>query len=275
MATPANYPSLEQIANLTRSLVNDDGPGATGTPGEGQILTDTSVTLQNLMDSAIREVYREVRGSSMQQTLIRDNVLFLDLPPVNSSLGVGAINPAVQVALQWGGWFDGLNLNSDWTLPSDLILPLEVWFRQTGSGNLPFAQLSESTGPLRSAYQSVSPGQWEWRGDSIWMNGSTVPMDLRLRYISTFAPLALADVDWATTYVPILDSQEAVADKIVLRYSRRLASTESQALIPDLIAQADRSMLRLRQQTARARQKINFGVRLYGGTARARSNFLF
>ena len=97
-----NFPSLQQIANLVRSLVDDDQPGATGTPGEGQILTDTSVTLQNFMDSAIRETYREIRivGSG---TLIRDMYMLYNVPPVNSPLGVGAVNPAVQVSLQFVG----------------------------------------------------------------------------------------------------------------------------------------------------------------------------
>ena len=35
-----SYTSLETIMNLVRSLVNDTQAGATGTPGEGQILTD-------------------------------------------------------------------------------------------------------------------------------------------------------------------------------------------------------------------------------------------
>jgi hypothetical protein len=56
-----NYPSLAEIANLARSKVNDDKAGATGTPGEGQILTNSSVTLQNFMNSAIRDTYRDVR----------------------------------------------------------------------------------------------------------------------------------------------------------------------------------------------------------------------
>ena len=34
------YPSLEDIMNLVRALVNDSQAGATGDPGEGQILTD-------------------------------------------------------------------------------------------------------------------------------------------------------------------------------------------------------------------------------------------
>ncbi|MFP5230774.1 MAG: hypothetical protein ACLGXA_24420 [Acidobacteriota bacterium] len=270
-----NYPSLNTIANLVRSLVNDDKAGATGTPGEGQILTNSSVTLQNLMNSAIRETYRDVRIMG-QPTLIKDNFILYGLTPVNSPLGVGAPNPATQVSLQFVGYFDGLEYNSNLALPGDLILPLEVWWRQSGT-NFPFVEVPESTGPLRSRYQSIPPGQWEWRQDGIWMNGSIVPIDARLRYISTFVDLAAPNIDWSNTFVPIMDSQEAIADKIALRYQRRQIafSPELAEVIPDLIAQAKRSTLALAQQVTRTRQKIDFQIKPFGGPRAARANYLF
>ena len=273
---PNNYPSLNDVANLVRSLCNDDKQGATATPGEGQILTNSSVTLQNLMNSAIRETYRDVRISG-QPTLIRDNYLFLNVNPVNSALGVGVPNPATQVSLQYVGYFDGLEYNANLALPGDLILPLELWWRQTGTDTA-FREMPEATGPLTSEFQGINPGKWEYRGDAIWFNGSVVPIDIRLRYISTFVDLAAPDIDWSNTFIPIQDCQEAVADKIVLRYQRRQMAfaPDLQAVIPDLIAQAKRSRLALVQQYMRSRQKTDFRVRAFGGGARAqRDKYLF
>ena len=116
-----NYPSLMEIANLVRSFVNDDKRGATGTPGEGQILVNSGVTLPNFMNSAIREFYREIRIMG-QPTLIKDNYILYGLTPVNSPLGVGVANPAVQVSLQFVGYFDGLGFNPNLALP-----PHEPW----------------------------------------------------------------------------------------------------------------------------------------------------
>lgn len=271
-----NYPSLNDVANLVRSLCNDDKQGATGTPGEGQILTNTSVTLINLMNSAIRDTYRDVRITG-QPTLIRDNYLFLGVTPVNSPLGVGVPNPATQVSLQYVGYCDGLQYNANLALPGDLILPLELWWRQNGT-DWPFVEMPEAQGALRSGFQTINPGRWEYRGDAIWFNGSVVPIDLRLRYISTFVSVAAPNINWSTTYIPILDSQEAIADKIVTRYQRRQMafSPDLQAVIPDLVTQEQRSMLRLKQQVARSRQKIDFRMRAFGGGTRAgRSQYLF
>ena len=255
-----SYPSLELIANLTRVLVNDDKAGATGTPGEGQILTDSSTTLQNLLNSAIRDTYRDVSISG-QPTLIKDNYILPALPPVNSSLGVGVQNPAVQVAIQFAGYFDGLEMWPNLTLPADLIYPMQMWERQTGTSNLPFGPMRESTGALRSRLQVQWLGEWEWRTDGIWMPGATLPRDVRLRYISTYPDLAFPNVNFNTTYVPILDSQDAIADKISVVYARRLGGTA----LADAMMAAKASIFKLKQRITRDRQKIDYQRKPYGG----------
>jgi hypothetical protein len=257
-----NYPSLDQIARLTRSLVNDDKAGATGTAGEGQILTNSSVTLQNMMDSAIRETYRDVRIMG-QPSLIRDNYILYNIPPINSAMGVAVMNPAAQASLQFTGFFDGLEMQPNLLLPSDLILPLMLWEREAGTTN-PFGLLRQSTSGLAPRNQSYALAEWEWRGDAIWFHGATTARDIRLRYVATFPAMALASVDWTETFVPIMDSQEAIADKIAVRYGRRLGSP-----LGDILPQADRSILRLRQQVTRTRQEIDFQVQPYGGAAAA------
>jgi hypothetical protein len=90
----SNFPSLLDVANLVRSVVDDDKRGITGTAGEGQILTNLTsgvsatqlpqyITLTNFMNLAIREVRRDVNIMG-QPTFIRDNYLLLGLPPINS-----------------------------------------------------------------------------------------------------------------------------------------------------------------------------------------------
>jgi len=254
-----NFPSLLEIADLVRSFVDDDKRGATGTAGEGQILTNNtsgttlpqSVTLQNFMNSAIREVRRDC-GIMGQPTFIRDNYLLLGLPRVNSNLGVGVMNPATQQSLTFTGFFDGVDINPSFLLPADILQPLELWERLTGTVN-PFSEMRQSSGSLRPRNQVNALIDWEWRGNSIWFNGAVQSRDVRIRYIGSLASLSASSIDWSATYVPIPDCQEAVADKIAVRYARRLGSPQVQ----DLTQQADRSMLRLRQTVVRARQRIN------------------
>lgn len=266
------YPSLSTIANLVRSIVNDDKAGATGTPGEGQILTNSSVTLQNLMNSAIRDTYRDIRIMG-QPTLIKDNYIVSDLPPLNSASGVGVPNPAVQVALTFTGYYDGLGIQPNFTLPSDLIMPMELWERQSGS-NLPFREMKRVPGPLNSYIQNNSLGQWEWRTDQIWMNGALTNRDIRIRYYATYVDLVTASINWDLTYVPILDSQECIADKVAVRYAARLGGDA----LADARESARVSLLKLRQQNTRDRQKTDFQTPIFGqgaGQAGSAANYLY
>lgn len=257
-----NYPSLDDIAGLVRTFVNDDKKGATGTAGEGQILTNTSITTSRLMASAIRETYRDCRIMG-DTVLVKDNYL-LTLPPVNSSLGSGVMNPAVQVSIQNVGYFDGLMMWPNLVLPSDFYLPLEMWERQSGTNN-PFGMMNQSSGALAPRNQTQTLGDWEYRSDGLWMNGATQERDIRLRYIAQMPNIILPSphMDWTNTFVPIKDSQEAIADKISLRYARRLGGD----VLADVQAQAKSSITALRQQVTRARQMINFERPAYGGGA--------
>lgn len=261
--TPStNFPSLLEIADLVRSFVDDDKRGFTGRPGEGQILVNLTsgvlpaqlpqfITLVNFMNSAIREVRRDV-GIMGQPTFIRDNYILTGLPPINSALGVGVMNPAVQQALQFVGFFDGVEVNPNFLLPADLLQPLELWERLTNTPS-PFTPMHQSTGALQPRDQIFALRDWEFRGNAIWFNGAIQSRDVRLRYIASLASLAASSIDWAQTFIPIPDCHEAVSDKIAVRYGRRLGSAQ----IADLVQQADRSMLRLRQTVTRARQRIN------------------
>lgn len=257
----AAYPSLNAIANLVRSKVNDDKRGATGTPGEGQILTNPSVTLQNFMNSAIRDMYRDTRIMG-QPTLIGDNYVLIGLPPVNSPLGVGVANPAAQVALQFTGYFDGLLNWSSFTLPTGMLYPIALWERESNgqASTTSFGMMKESTGALAPRSQVQCLGEWEWRSDGIWMNGATQARDLRLRYYFTFADLASPAIDWTATYVPVLDCQEAVADKITVLYCGRLGG----AALADAKMDAKASIFKLRQQITRDRQNVDYQLPHYG-----------
>lgn len=274
------YPSLGDIANLVRSFVNDDKQGITGTAGEGQILVNPTVyedgepitnaqgvTLANFMNSAIREIYRECRIMN-RPVLIKDNYILYGIPPVNSSLGEGVMNPAVQQSLQFTGFFDGLVFNASFSLPADLLEPLEMWERLTGTTN-PFGMMRQSTGALAPRNQVQSLGDWEWRTDGIWLNGATTSRDIRLRYVATYQNLASLNGDWSSIYVPIQDAQEAISDKIAVRYARRLGSAQ----LADVEAQAEHSVLKLRQQVCLARQMIDYQRPTYGnGAASAAGN---
>ena len=254
--------SLLTIMNLVRTLINDSQAGATATPGEGQVFTDNpsiSPFTQPFLNSSIRELYRELRNVG-QPALVKDNVNIIGLTPVNSpTFGLAATDPAVQVRLGFDGYFDGVTLNSDLLLPSDVITVERVWERQNNSNN-PFIPMTQPQFGLPSRFQTPALGQWEWRNQAIWMVGSTQTRDLRLRYWCSLPQFFSSTLDFAATFVPIIDCTDAVAYKTAVKYAVMLGSPG----LADLRAEAAEQMRQLKLTHVRRMQSIDFSRIPYG-----------
>src|ERR1700761_6956143 len=155
LITPlTNYPTLQDAANLIRTILNDDGAGATGTVGEGQIVVDDatiSVKLPNALNSALLETYLEL-GNVGDPTLVADNYIVLNLPPIHGVNGIGSPDPSAQVQLGYAGFFDGNQWWANYKLPTNLFEPTRVWQRHTSS-NLPFHPVQQAQDGLAPVWQ--------------------------------------------------------------------------------------------------------------------------
>jgi hypothetical protein len=208
------YPIASDVLQLSRAGINDMQRGVSGS-----VLTDTAPFTVVYLNAAVRRVQRELANNGITSN-IRDNVIITGLTPAVGS------DPNIQVYLSALGYFDGANVNTTPTLPADLILPLQVWERQTGSG----AQFQMMTRPeegLQSRIPGSYFGQWEWREDRINMTGSTIAEDLRLRYEASLARIA-AGVDMTKTTIPIRDGEDALAAGVVVQYARTRGSAMRQ-----------------------------------------------
>lgn len=254
--------SLETIMNLVRSLINDTQAGQTNTPGEGQIFTDNpaiSPFTQPFLNSSIRELYRELRNVG-QAVLIKDNVIIKNLPVMNSpTQGVAVPDPAVQTYLSTSGYFDGVQLWSNFLLPSDLIYPERVWERQTGSNNA-FTPMSQAKFGLSPQAQAPWLGEWEWRNENINFRGATQPRDIRLRYYCQLPQFFSQTLDFSSTFVPIMDCTDAVAYKTAVKYARMLGSPG----LADLIAEAKEQLFQLKNANTRRAQSVDYHREGYG-----------
>lgn len=267
-----SYPSLEEIANYVRALINDSQAGATGTSGEGQIFTDNptiSPFVQPMINASIREVYRELRNIGAP-TLIKDSVYVNGITPINGPQGLGIPDPSIQVFLSYGGYFDGTTINSALVLPGDLLYPEKVWERQNNTNNT-FTPMNQPQFGLPSRPQQPTLGEFEWREDKIWMLGSTQVKDLRLRYYCALPQFFSATLDFASTFVPVLDSGDALALKTAVKYARMLGSPG----LPDLIAEAKEQMFQLKNAYTRRAQSVDYHRKPYGSYGSTDSNNSF
>lgn len=265
MAVGSNnrYPTLQMIAELFRGSINDSWAGATDTPGEGLVMTNLNPDLLIFMNAAIRDMYSDLRNVG-DPALILDNYILLGIPPL------AAINQAVQVSLDSIGYFNGFTFSNQWTLPSGCMRVERMWERWSGS-NGDFLPMTPCPFGIPGTSQVQRMNYWETRQNAIWMPGCLVQVDLRLRALITFPDfLNPANLDFTTTYVPILNCQNNVVDKMMIRYARRFAPEQ----YPTSVAEETSSLFKLRQEVVRNLQNTEYQRAPFGEEAVASYGWL-
>ena len=236
-------PIAENVLQLSRASVND-----MLRTNAGAILTDTAPFTVIYLNAAIRRVQRELANNGITSN-IRDNVIITPLTPAASA------DPSVQVYVSQLAYFDGVNMNPTPLLPNDLIMPLEVWERQTNSA-AQFQLMTQPQEGLRSRMPGSYFGQWEWREDRINMNGSTITEDLRLRYEAAIPRLTvpIAPATYGNVTIPIVDSEDALAAAVTLQYAR----TRGSAMRQEAKTWYDDEMYQLINRYVRRDQRIAY-----------------
>lgn len=187
------YDTADYVLNLARTRMND----AIQTLA-GDVMSDT----QPYMLTAFNGAWRR-----LQEALADQGAAALTKEAIIPSIPVvGSIDPASQAYLSWSNYFDGLNLWPGPLLPQNLILPLRLWERISGTTQQ-FIEMSPVNDGLPSDPKTLRLQYWEWRGDAIWMIGALQINDIRLRYAAYLPDLETL----GTTRVPIMRCGNALA----------------------------------------------------------------
>lgn len=239
---PNRYPNLQGMMDLFRSLVNDDGGGQDGPQG-GIIATNDAPFTLPFLNSGIRDLFSDLRNIG-DPALIIDNYLLLGIPALTGP------NPAVQVSLGFLGYFDGFANHPQWTLPAGAMGIDKAWERVSGTGG-DFHEIKEAPDGLAPCQQVDTMRRYEWRGNAMWMPGALEAVDIRLRSKITLPDILGDNLNFATTYVPILNCTNAIVDKMLVSYARRFSPEQ----LADASAAAGQSLFRLRQEIVRQSQR--------------------
>ena len=199
------YPIAEDVLNLARALINDMLRTTAGS-----ILVDTAPFTNVFLNSAIRKTQRYLANNGLASNIV-DNFILTPITPVANS------DPATQVFINAFGYNDGMNMHSQPVLPPDLILPLSIMQRQTGSG-AQFTPMWPAKQPLQSRIPGPYFGEWEWRSDAIFMVGCQNTMDIRVRYEGRL-PRVASTADYTKTTINIRDGEDALAAALVFPYA--------------------------------------------------------
>lgn len=257
------YPSLQGICDLFRASCNDTFPnnagGGTGSGGgAGLINPNSNPDLLTYLNAACLDIFSELRSVGSPE-LILDNYLVEGLPALT------APNASLQVGLGYAGFFDGFQWHPQWKLPIGLSRMLMLAQRQTNTDQ-DFQPMNHYPAGIPGVEQGLLMSGWEMRQGILWMSGATTQIDLRIRCRITFPPFlaqAAQVINFETAYVPVLDSLNAIAAKMLVIYARRFA--------PDMLPVAKDAettyMGKLRLETIRERQSAESSREEFGSEA--------
>lgn len=198
-------PTAEAVMTRARAFVNDMLRSTAG-----QNLTDVRPFALEYLNASIDDC-QEYLANNGVTSQIKDNVIIVGLTPV--------INPdaGIQTNLSSTGYFNGTSTTSLVTLPQDLIVPLVLWERPTGS-LIQFRKMNQPKDGLPSRVQSSYLELWDWFEDQINFRGATQSIDLRLRYEASIQPISSA-ANLAQAVIPIRGGLNALAFGVAEYYA--------------------------------------------------------
>lgn len=170
------YVSAQDVALLIRAIANDMLYSQAG-----EILTDNANFMFPLLNDALDWMQYELNNHGVN-SFTKETVLASVTP-------VGVNDPGTQVNVSDTGYFDGVTAVPAPQLPTDLMNPLFMWERQTGSTE-EWVPMQEILDGLPSVQQGSRLVIWEYRQDALYMPGATQTNDLRLRYEGSQAQFA-------------------------------------------------------------------------------------
>jgi len=222
-------------------------------------MPNSNPDLITCLRSGVRTLYSDLRNVGDPQ-LILDNYILTNLPLINSNYGPGVPNPAFRVTLGYNGFHDGVMWHPNWTLPVSTRRVLAINERQSGT-NDNFQPVAPAPFGLPGVMQGNYNNLWAMEQGAVVMPGTVQAVDLRLRVrIGYPSSYNVANLDFNTTYIPILNCADAVVAKMLVEYAKRFAPEQYQMVKAEEKDQMDKLFLEsVRQMQLNENQRSEFG----------------
>lgn len=214
--------SVLDIIQFARVLIND----AQGSLS-GQELADTNPQVWPLLNLCYAKMCNELEDNNVEAATTTEAIV----GPLTGSTQA-AIDPNTQAQLGYLGYWNGdPNTATDATvyLPADLLQPLKLWERPSGS-NLPFMPMSQNYGGLEARWGigfvvgATRFGVWEFRSVGGGVNAICLPainttQEIRIRYVPSLAVLE-KNPDGTYPQIPLARAGEALAYAVAAEWAR-------------------------------------------------------
>lgn len=202
-ANVAPYHSLETALNTARVRLNDAIQQLSG-----DILKDSQPFTQSMANAAWFRLQQFL--ANLGYTRLIDEEVIQSLPICASQ------DPTTQCWIDWTGFFDGTQIWTNYALPQKCSFPLKLWDRVSSFPNSGWGEpLHNFMDGLPARFKYPRNGIFEWRNDRIYMPGTTMNVDLRVRFAQFFPFFETqGETQWYQQPVPIVGCLDALADYI-------------------------------------------------------------
>lgn len=238
------YALVSDVLNMVKARMNDRLD--TLQPVGGKILGNTQPFIQQTVNTAWRKVQQIL--AERGYATVTEEILVREFPIVASQ------DPASQCWLGWDGCFDGANFYQQPALPTICTHPLKIWERWSNQNSEfsrdPMEKILDGL-PMRTKTTAIR--FWEWRGDQIYMPGSQMLEDLRIRFVKFLVDFFdVGNIPWFQQPVSIAGISEGLSWMICAE----LASARGDDPTA-FMSRAEEGCMRVLNLDIRADQRVN------------------
>lgn len=244
------YNTAEDVLNRLRVIVDDSEVAG------GDVLTDTAPFTFELLNGGFERVQLELAKAGVEVSITEAWLTGLPVMPDVDPEGRMVIDDTGTNILYPDGVDDVFSAVPQ--LPVDLVLPLDLWERQTNTA-VSANKMTQCMSRLVSNTQQLYLGEWQWKADGIRTRGALQSLDMLIEYEKRLPQLAAP-----TDPVPIRGVTNAAA------YYSAMIFSESRggAIAPAWKTHADEEIFLRLQVSSRRRQRKPTRRRPYSGHGR-------
>ncbi len=187
----------------------------------GDILTNDQPFTQNMVNNAWMRLQEYLANLGYARLI--DEEIIQALPVAGSQ------DPASQCWIDWTGFYDGTQLWKNYALPAKCSFPLRIWDRVSGLNAGWGRPLENVMDGMPAMYKTSRNGIFEYRNDKIYMPGTSIRVDLRVRFAQFFPDFETqGQTNWYDQKVPITRCRDSFADYICVEASDGRDDVDSQ-----------------------------------------------
>jgi hypothetical protein len=235
VSTP--FDTAQYVTNAARVIVNDAGLSLAG-----NLLADTQPYTVTLLNMAYRTLQEDLTDAGVE-TMAKETTI------VGITVSGAPTDPGIYAQLSYTGYNNGVANFPTTTLPTDMVGPLRLAERTTGSTQQ-FVPMFPVNDGLPSCAKQSRLVYWDWRGDAIWLLGALQSNDIRIRYNQFLPELILTGLG-SPSSVLILRSDRALAYKI----AQIFAEGRGSELAASFKASYEEYLSKITRRTSRRKQR--------------------